>query len=73
MIGVYLLGAFAIAVVLFFTRNKILVYSLAGLFLVLQSLFTIYTCKHYGTTELIYFSYDSLGVILLLTLIIFDR
>jgi hydrogenase-4 component F len=68
MILVYLLGAVAIAIILFFSRNKILVYSLAGLFVVLQSLFTIYTCFHYGNTELIYFSYDSLGVILLITL-----
>jgi hydrogenase-4 component F len=68
MIGVYLLGALSIAVILFFSRNKILVYSLAGLFVVLQSLFTLYTCMHYGTTELIYFTYDSLGVILLITL-----
>jgi hydrogenase-4 component F len=68
MIGVYLLGAIAIAIILFFSRNKLLVYSLAGLFVVLQSLFTIYTCIHYGNTELIYFSYDSLGVILLITL-----
>jgi len=68
MIGVYLLGAFAIAVILFFSRKKILVYSLAGLFVVLQSVFTIYACMHYSNTELIYFSYDSLGVILLFTL-----
>jgi hypothetical protein len=35
MIGIYLLGAFAIALVLFFSRNKTFVYSLVGLFLVL--------------------------------------
>jgi len=70
MIGIYLSGAFAIAITLFFSRNKILVYSLAGLFLVLQTVFTIYTCTHFGSTELIYFTYDSLGVILLVTLII---
>ena len=68
MIGVYLLGALAIAIILFISRNKIFVYSLAGLFLVLQSVFTIYTCFHYGSTEWIYFTYDSLGVILFITI-----
>jgi hydrogenase-4 component F len=68
MIGFYLLGAFAIAVILFFSRNKVFVYSLVGGFLVLQSLFTVYGCLHSGSTELIYFTYDSLGLILLITL-----
>ena len=68
MIGIYLIGAFAISIILFFSRTKLLVYSFSGLFLVLQSLFTIYTCFHFGSTELIYFTFDSLGVILLITL-----
>jgi hydrogenase-4 component F len=68
MIGIYLLGAFAIALVLFFSRNKTFVYSLVGLFLVLQSLFTVHVCMHSGNTELVYFTYDSLGIILLITL-----
>ncbi|MFN8134776.1 MAG: hypothetical protein U0Z17_05990 [Bacteroidales bacterium] len=68
MIGVYLLGALAIAIILFISRNKIFVYSLAGLFLVLQSVFAIYSCFHYGSTEWIYFTYDSLGVILIITM-----
>jgi len=67
MFGIYLLGALAIAIILFVSRNKMLVYSLAGLFLVLQWLMTIYTCLHYRNTELIYFTFDSLGVILLIT------
>ncbi len=70
MIGIYLIVAFTIAIALFFSRNKILVYSLTGLFLVLQLLFTIHSCVHFGSTELVYFTYDSLGVILLLTLIV---
>jgi len=68
MIGFYLLGAFAIAIILFLSRNKMFVYSLAGLFLVMQSLFTIYASLHFHSTELIYFTYDSLGIILLITL-----
>ncbi len=67
MIGIYLLGSIAIAIILFFSRNKLLVYALAGLFLVLQWLITIYACLHYRSTELIYFTFDSLGVILLIT------
>jgi hydrogenase-4 component F len=68
MIGVYLLGALAIAVLLFFSRKKLLAYSLAGLFLVLQILFTIHISMNFYSTELIYFTYDSLGVILMITL-----
>ena len=68
MMGVYLIGAIGIAIILFFSRNKQLVYSLVGLFVALQSLFTIHACMHYRGTELVYFNYDSLGVILLITL-----
>ncbi len=68
MIGIYLMGAFGIAITLFFSRNRLLVYSLAGLFMALQSVFTIYTCMNFGSTELTYFTYDSLGIILLITL-----
>jgi hydrogenase-4 component F len=68
MIGFYLFGAFAIAIILFFSRSKLLVYSLTGLFLVLQSLFTFYVSMHSGNTELVYFTYDSLGTLLLVTL-----
>ncbi|MBK7172642.1 MAG: hypothetical protein IPH84_05305 [Bacteroidales bacterium] len=68
MIGIYLITAFAIAIILFISRAKWLVYSLAGLFLLLQSAFTIYAGAHHGSSELIYFSFDSLGIILLITM-----
>ncbi len=68
MIGIYLLGSFAIALSLFFSRNKLLVYTLLGLSLLVQALFTIYAGFHAGEIELIYFTYDSLGMILLVTL-----
>lgn len=70
MIIFYLLGALAIAVILFFSRNKLLVYSLSGLFLALQSAFTVYACLQFHHTELIYFTFDALGSILLITLTI---
>jgi hydrogenase-4 component F len=68
MIGIYLLSSFVIALILFFSRNKLLVYSLLGLSLLVQALFTLYACLHVGESELIYFTYDSLGMILLITL-----
>ena len=68
MIGIYLLGALAIALFVFFNRNKLVGYSLVSLFLVLQVLFTIHACFHSGNTELVYFTYDSLGILLLITL-----
>jgi hydrogenase-4 component F len=68
MIGFYLLGAFSIALILFFSRSRTLVYSLVGLFLALQSLFTLHACMHAGSTELIYFTYDPLCILLLVTL-----
>jgi hydrogenase-4 component F len=70
MVGIYLSGAFLIALSLFFSRGKAVAYSLAGLFLILQSVFTIYAFTHSGTTDLVYFTYDSLGTLLLITLTI---
>lgn len=70
MVGIYLSTAFLIAISLFFSRAKAVAYSLAGLFLILQSGFTIYACMHSNTTDLVYFTYDSLGTLLLLTLTI---
>ena len=68
MIGIYLLGTLAIVIALFFTRNKTIEYSLAGLFLLLQSVFTVHAFLNKGVTELVYFTYDSLGLVLLVTL-----
>ena len=68
MIGIYLLGALTIAITLFFSRNKVAEYSLVGVFLGLQTIFTVHACMHNGITELVYFTYDSLGILLLITL-----
>jgi hydrogenase-4 component F len=64
----YLILAYSIAIVLFINRNKIINFSLIGLFLLLQWGFTIYACFHFRSSELDYFSFDSLGILLLLTL-----
>ncbi len=70
MVIVYLLGSVAVALSLFFIRNKQFVYSLLGLFLVWQILFTIQACKLLATTDSVYFTFDSLGILLLITLCI---
>jgi hydrogenase-4 component F len=68
MVGIYLLGALAIAVSLFFIKSRRIVYTLMAFFLVLQIWFTVHACLHHDLTELVYFTYDSLGILLLITL-----
>lgn len=70
MIGIYLIGAFAIAIALFLNRNKVLSFSLLGLFLILQGALTFHSYFHLHTTEWSYFTFDSLSFILLITLFI---
>jgi len=65
---IYLILAFSIAIALFINRNRIINLSLTGLFIILQWGFTIYACFHFRDTELDYFTFDSLGLLLLLTL-----
>lgn len=68
MTGIYLITAFAIAGLLFANRSKKLNYALVILFGLLQTAFTIYACYNYKTTSVEYFSFDSLGLLLLMTL-----
>jgi len=68
MVITYLLGSVAVVISLFLSRNKQFVYSLLGLFLVWQVWFTTKACTHFGTTDSVYFTFDSLGVLLLITL-----
>jgi hydrogenase-4 component F len=68
MIGIYLIVAFSIALALFLNRNKIITFVLLGIFLVLQGTLTVYAWLNFHTTELTYFTYDSLAVLLLFTL-----
>lgn len=68
MILIYLSIALLIGLGLFVNKNKIINYSLLSLFIVLQWAFTIYTCIHFRSTEFDYFTYDSLGILLLITL-----
>lgn len=64
----YIILSFTIGVILFLNRNKALNYSLVWGFAVLQWVFTIYAYLNLNTSDLHYFSYDSLGTLLLLTL-----
>lgn len=70
MIGIYLTGAFTIALALFLNRNKVVTFILLGLFLILQGAITVHSWVNIHTTEWSYFTYDSLAVLLLLTLTI---
>lgn len=68
MTGIYLIIAFVIAGLLFANRNTVINYILVILFGFLQTGFAIYACFHHKNTFLEYFSFDSLGLILLVTL-----
>jgi hydrogenase-4 component F len=68
MTGIYLISAFGIAGLLFVNRNTVLNNILVILFGILQTGFTIYGCVQYKNTFLEYFSFDSLGLLLLITL-----
>ena len=67
MIVLYLIGSILIGTGLFFNRDKRLNYSLICLFVVLQCAFTVYACMHYNETASSYFTFDSLGLLMLLT------
>ena len=70
MTGIYLAAGFAISSLLFFNRDRVWNYLLVSVFLLLQIGFTIYEYLNAGTTDLVYFSADSLGILLLATLTI---
>jgi hydrogenase-4 component F len=68
MTGIYLIIGFAIAVLVFVNRKTFNNNLLIIIFGILQTAFTIYACYSHGSTELEYFTYDSLGLLLLITL-----
>ncbi len=65
---IYLICAFVLAGLLFINRNTVFNYILVILYGILQTGFSIYACFHYKNTFLEYFSFDSLGLLLLVTL-----
>jgi hydrogenase-4 component F len=68
MIGAYLIGAFIFSLLLFLNRNRLLNYLLAGGFIVLQWVMTVYEYNHLNAEELGYFIPDSLAIIFLIVL-----
>jgi hydrogenase-4 component F len=68
MTGIYLISAFAIAGLIFINRKTLFNNILIIIFGLLQTGFTIYACYNYKNTVLQYFTFDSLGLLLLMTL-----
>ena len=68
MIGIYLILAFLISTALFFNRSKQTNYVLVVMFLLLQTLFTVYEYFHQNIIEFEYFKPDAISIILLATL-----
>ena len=68
MTGIYLICAFAIAGLLFINRKTKFNNILIIIFGLLQILFTFYAGYNYRSTELQYFTFDSIGLLLLMTL-----
>lgn len=66
----YLIAAYLISGLIFFNRNRILNYALVVAFAILQLSFTLYSCLHFKFTELTFFTADSLGLLLMITLAI---
>lgn len=70
MTAIYLITAFVIAGLLFVNRNEKVNYFLVVLFGLLQIGFTVFACYNYKSSALEYFTFDSLGLLLLMTLTI---
>jgi hydrogenase-4 component F len=68
MTGIYLISAFLIAGLIFINRNTILNYFLVIVFGIIQTAFTLNACFQYRGTTFGYFTFDSLGLLLLITL-----
>jgi len=66
--AIYLAAVACIIIGLAFSRSRILSDILGILFLAAQTLLAVHGLMHPGVTELNYFSYDALGLVLLLTL-----
>ena len=66
--AIYISAVVCIVIGLAFSRSRALSTVLGVLFLAAQTMLTVHGLMHPGSTELTYFSYDALGLILLLTL-----
>ncbi len=68
MTGIYLSIAFLIGMLLFFNRNTIINNSLLCIFILVQWGYTIFAYTHQNGVEIVYFTTDALGLLLLVTL-----
>jgi hydrogenase-4 component F len=68
MILFYLIAAYLTSGLIYINRKHFWNYVLLVFFAVLQWSFTIYSCFKYRSTELDYFTTDSIGILLLITL-----
>jgi len=64
----YLIAAYLTSGLIFVNRKRNLNYALLIFFAILQWSFTVYSCFHHKSTGLWYFTADSLGLLLLITL-----
>lgn len=65
MILFYVLSALILSLGILFIKNQVLAKSLTVIFLIIQVAFNIHAITHANETELIYFTYDSLGLLFL--------
>ena len=68
MTAIYFITAFLIAILLLANRNNALNRVLIILFGLIQTGFTFFACYNYKSSSLVYFTFDSLGILLLMTL-----
>jgi len=68
MAGIFLIGVLIISLLLFFNRNTILNYALLILYLALLWCFGVYEYLHLNVTELVFFTPDSLGILMLMAI-----
>lgn len=68
MIAAYLIASYLIAGLVFINRKTKTNYILVILFTLLQAGFTVWACMSYNETVFTYFTFDSLGILLLVTL-----
>lgn len=66
--AIYLAAVVCIVIGLAFSRSRVLSDILGVLFLGTQAMLTVHAFMHPGATELSYFSFDPMGLVLLLTL-----
>jgi hydrogenase-4 component F len=70
MIAIYLICAFVLAIATFINRTKKLNYIFLSLFGLMQCGVTAYVCSNYRGTNFGFFTFDSIGILLLMVLTI---